>query len=146
MSLDQSACQESSPVSAVKPPRGGLVPFSSSLLCTHKSLFCRTLLLEENQTGRDQLHRESPLKRSSCRLMQGLSPGRHRIHHLRHIRILRASCSFHYITGGFRDAQHLHFTTQERRPQVSFSASNAVLSILVNKQLSPSTDSPRPIL
>ncbi|GFO38197.1 hypothetical protein PoB_006470200 [Plakobranchus ocellatus] len=62
-------------------------------------------------------------QRSSCPLSQGLRSGRRRTHHHRHVRILRASRTFHVpnddILGGVWDAQHFYFTTQVRCPQAA---------------------------
>ncbi|GFO24849.1 hypothetical protein PoB_005135400 [Plakobranchus ocellatus] len=48
-------------------------------------------------------------------------PGHRRTHHQRHVGVLQAPSSFHIlnddITDGVRDSQHLHFSTNERRPQ-----------------------------
>ncbi|GFO06907.1 hypothetical protein PoB_003341200 [Plakobranchus ocellatus] len=54
--------------------------------------------------------------------LQDLSSGHHDTHHHRNVRILRISCSFHVpsddISVGVRDAQHFHFITKVRPPQV----------------------------
>ncbi|GFN99619.1 hypothetical protein PoB_002612500 [Plakobranchus ocellatus] len=94
-----------------------LVPFWVGLLSTNKSLYPWIVLLEADHLvtiySTVPLHCMYP-QRFSCRPTQGMSSGLCHIHHHKHIRILRASRSFHNpnddITDGLRDAHRLHFT------------------------------------
>ncbi|GFO47830.1 hypothetical protein PoB_007433500 [Plakobranchus ocellatus] len=84
------------------------LPRSSTLRYTMPLIFSkeRVCALFEQSSWHPQI---------KLRLTSGLSSGCHRTHHHRHVRILRASCSFHVpngdITYGVRDAQRLYTNT-----------------------------------